>query len=181
MAKKPAQTAFFAKRAVVVSQPRNCVALASHMVLCFRARTLIGASISRGWTLVDDPFQKRGRDMSELLAYCGLVCQTCTIYLATRKENKEEQVRMRVEISRLCRDEGMKYDPEDITDCDGCPTEGGRLFSGRKDWAIRNCARQKGVETCAHCTDYVCGTLEAFFAKHPVAKTRLDEVRSRIS
>jgi hypothetical protein len=121
-----------------------------------------------------------GGDMSELLAYCGLVCQTCPIYLATRKESKEEQARMRVEIARLCREEGMKYDPEDITDCDGCPTEGGRLFSGCKDCAIRNCARQKGVDTCAHCADYVCGTLEAFFAKYPVAKTRLDEVRRSI-
>jgi hypothetical protein len=123
----------------------------------------------------------RGGDMSELLAYCGLVCQTCPIYLATREENKEEQVRMRVEIARLCREEGMKYDPEGITDCDGCQIDGGRLFIGCKDCAIRNCARQKGVENCAHCTDYVCGALQAFFAKYPAAKTRLDEVRSRIS
>jgi hypothetical protein len=124
----------------------------------------------------------RGGDMSELLAYCGLVCQTCPIYLATREENKEEQARTRVEISRLCKEHyGMKYEPEDITDCDGCRTEGGRLFSACKDCAIRNCARQKGVETCAHCTDYVCGKLEAFFATDQTAKTRLDEVRSRTS
>jgi hypothetical protein len=122
------------------------------------------------------------RDMSEMIAYCGLVCQTCPIYLATREENKEEQSRMRVEISRRCKEQyGMKYEPEDITDCDGCRTEGGRLFSACKDCAIRNCARQKGVETCAHCTDYVCGKLEAFFATDPAAKACLDEVRSRIS
>jgi hypothetical protein len=102
--------------------------------------------------------------------------------LATREENKEEQVRMRVEISRLCKEHyGMKYEPEDITDCDGCRTEGGRLFLACKDCTIRNCARQKGVETCAHCTDYVCGKLEAFFATDPAAKACLDEVRSRIS
>ena len=122
------------------------------------------------------------RDMSEMIAYCGLVCQTCPIYLATREENKEEQARMRVEISRRCKEQyGMKYEPEDITDCDGCRTEGGRLFSACKDCAIRNCARQKGVETCAHCTDYVCGKLEAFFATDPAGKACLDEVRSRIS
>jgi hypothetical protein len=102
--------------------------------------------------------------------------------LATREENKKEQARMRVEISRRCKEQyGMKYESEDITDCDGCRTEGGRLFSACKDCAIRNCARQKGIETCAHCTDYVCGKLEAFFATDPAAKTSLDEVRSRIS
>jgi hypothetical protein len=122
------------------------------------------------------------RDGGEMIAYCGLTCHTCPIYLATRKENKEEQARMRVEISRRCKEQyGMKYEPEDITDCDGCRTEGGRLFSACKDCAIRNCARQKGVETCAHCTDYVCGKLEAFFATDPAAKACLDEVRSRIS
>jgi hypothetical protein len=98
------------------------------------------------------------------------------------EENKEEQTRMRVEISRLCKEKyGMKYDPADIADCDGCRTEGGRLFPACKDCAIRNCAKQKGVETCAHCADYLCGNLEAFFATDPAAKTRLDEVRRGIS
>jgi hypothetical protein len=102
--------------------------------------------------------------------------------LATREENKEEQASKRAEIARLCKEQyGMKYEPEDITDCDGCRTEGGRLFSGCKNCPIRNCARRKGLENCAHCTDYVCRKLEAFFATDPAAKTRLDGVRSRIS
>jgi hypothetical protein len=102
--------------------------------------------------------------------------------LATRQENKEEQARMRAEIAPLCREEyGMKYEPEDIADCDGCRTEGGRLFSGCKECLVRECAGQKAFENCAHCTDYVCGKLEAFFATDPTAKTRLDEVRRSIA
>jgi hypothetical protein len=120
--------------------------------------------------------------VSEMMAYCGLVCQTCPIYLATRVENKEEQARMRVDIARLCREQyGMKYEPEDITDCDGCRTEGGRLFSGCKTCLIRKCASQKGLEDCAHCADYVCANLEALFATDPAARTRLDEVRRGIA
>jgi hypothetical protein len=69
---------------------------------------------------------------------------------------------------------------EDITDCDGCITQGGRLFSACKNCSIRKCTREKKLENCAHCTEYSCGKLEAFFKKEPTARTRLDTVRSSI-
>ena len=120
--------------------------------------------------------------MSEMLSYCGLVCDTCPIYLATRVVDVKEQTRMRVEIARLTREQyGMEYEPADITDCDGCRTEGGRLFSGCRTCAIRNCASEKGLVNCAHCADYVCDKLQTFFASEPSAKARLDEVRSKIA
>jgi len=120
--------------------------------------------------------------MSEMLSYCGLVCDTCPIYLATRVVDPEEQTRMRAEIARLCNERyGVKYEPADITDCDGCRTKEGRLFSGCRDCAIRKCAVDKGLENCAYCAEYVCGGLETFFVSEPSAKTRLDEVRSRIT
>ena len=113
-----------------------------------------------------------------MIAYCGLGCQTCAIYLAAREENKEERERMRTEIAQLCREQyGMAYEPEDITDCDGCRADEGRLFSACKGCAIRKCARQRGLESCAYCDEYVCERLEAFFATEPTAKTRLDEMR----
>lgn len=116
--------------------------------------------------------------MGEMIAYCGLVCQTCPIYLATRVESQEEREKMRVEIAQLCREQyGMAYEPKDITDCDGCRTNEGRLFSACKDCAIRKCARQRGLESCASCDEYVCERLEAFFASEPAAKKRLDEMR----
>ncbi len=118
--------------------------------------------------------------MREITAYCGLICQTCPIYLATREENKEEQARMRAEIAQQCNEYyGVSYKPEDIADCDGCRAEGGRLFPPSQNCSIRICAKQKGVENCASCGDYACEKLEAFFAKEPSAKKRLDEIRSR--
>ncbi len=120
--------------------------------------------------------------MNTMIAYCGLVCDTCPIHLATRKENKKEQTRMRARIAQMCKEKyGMKYKPEDITDCDGCRTEGGRLFTGSQSCAIRKCAKRKGLINCAHCADYACGKLEVFFAADPEAKIRLDEVRRSIS
>jgi hypothetical protein len=119
--------------------------------------------------------------MTEMIGYCGLTCQTCPIYLATRQENKEEQARMRAEIVQQCKEQyGMNYELEDITDCDGCQTEGERLFSACKNCLIRKCAREKELENCAYCTEYACGKLEAFFNTDPTAKTRLDAVRSSI-
>ena len=116
--------------------------------------------------------------MTEMVAYCGLACQTCPIYLATRQENTEEQARMRAEIVQLCKEQyGMDYELEDITDCDGCRTEGGRLFSASKDCAIRQCAREKALTSCAYCPEYACAKLEAFFRTETTARTRLDAMR----
>jgi hypothetical protein len=59
-----------------------------------------------------------------MYSYCGLDCNTCPIYLATQALNKEEQVRTRAEIFRICTEQyDIKLTPEDITDCDGCRTE----------------------------------------------------------
>ncbi len=117
--------------------------------------------------------------MPDLLAYCGLTCQTCPIYLATRQQNKDQQLRMRMEIIQLCKEQyGIQYTLKDITDCDGCRTEGGRLFVTCKTCVIRKCARKKKVENCAHCPDYACKDLRAFFETDPDAKRRLDEVRT---
>lgn len=117
-----------------------------------------------------------------MIAYCGLNCRTCPIYLATAVERKDEQTKMRIEIARECREHyGMQYEAGDITDCDGCRREGGRLFSGCRDCTIRTCAGGKGIENCAHCAEYVCSNLAAHFFLDPAAKTRLDAIRSGIS
>jgi hypothetical protein len=117
--------------------------------------------------------------MPEMIAYCGLICQTCPIYLAARQMNTQEQARMRKEIVRLCREHyGMDIALEDVTDCDGCRT-GGRLFSGCRKCGIRNCARAKGLENCAYCAKYACEQLEELFQRDATARMRLEQIRSR--
>ena len=117
--------------------------------------------------------------MSDMVAHCGLICQTCPIYVATRQENKDEQGKMRTEIVRLCHEHyGMNYTVEDITDCDGCRTEGGRLFAPSTACRIRTCAKQKGIENCAQCPDDACELLEKIFETDLAARTRLDGTRN---
>jgi len=138
-------------------------------------------TIAWHWVAVRNSFQGKQKPVTEMIAYCGLTCQTCPIYLATRQKEKEEQTRMRVEIVRLCKEHyGMDYDVKDITDCDGCVTEGGRRFSACKNCLIRKCARENELENCAHCTEYICEKLGEFFKTEPTTRTCLDEIRCRI-
>jgi len=117
--------------------------------------------------------------MEDGISYCGLTCHKCAIYLATREEDEEKRRKMRVDIARQIKERyGQECKAEDVSDCDGCRAEGDRLFSGRKDCKIRKCARDKGVENCAHCGEYACEILEEFFATDPEAKASLDEIRS---
>jgi hypothetical protein len=113
-----------------------------------------------------------------MLAYCGLVCNTCPIHLATLEPDKSRQHTMRESIAKQCSKQyGMHLQPADITDCDGCRVETGRLFSGCRNCEIRKCASQKDIENCAYCADYACDLLLNFFSHDPDAKIRLDELR----
>jgi hypothetical protein len=115
----------------------------------------------------------------ELMAYCGLRCDSCPIYLATREADPQEQAKKRIQIAELASEHyDMHLSPEDITDCDGCRTASGRLFSGCCKCEIRRCARQKGCPTCAHCTEYPCDILQKFFRTDPSAQRSLDDIRS---
>jgi len=106
--------------------------------------------------------------MKDSLSYCGLVCGTCPIYLATREQNEEKRRKMRIDITRQIEEHyGQEFKPEDVTDCDGCKTKGQRLFS-------------KKLENCAYCSEYACEKLEEFFAKDPEAKDRLDKIRNTL-
>jgi hypothetical protein len=116
--------------------------------------------------------------MGEMISYCGLICSTCPIYVATKTADVEEQTRIRTGVAKTLEQAyGIYFEASDIADCDGCRTPGGRLFSACNDCRIRNCAKQKIVENCAHCTDYICKELETFFQKDASAKERLDTLR----
>jgi len=118
--------------------------------------------------------------MKQQISYCGLMCHTCPIYLATREDDQAKRKKMRVGIAEQCTKLfGTEYKPEDINDCDGCRTEGGRLFSGCKTCLIRNCVKDRGLENCACCSEYACEQLSKFFATEPEAKKRLDQIKSR--
>ena len=116
--------------------------------------------------------------MSELIAYCGLNCSGCPIYLATIETDLSKQQQMRIEIARQCNElYKMSMKSEDVTDCDGCIVNTGRLFTGCVNCKIRICAMEKGLESCAWCPEYACESLEEMFTHDPEAKVRLEQMR----
>lgn len=118
--------------------------------------------------------------MEENLAYCGLICPSCAIYLATREKDPDKQHEMRVDIAaQIKKYYGQDCKPEDVGDCDGCKTEGGRLFCNN-DCRMRMCAMEKGIENCAYCDDYPCEDLEKLFTTDVGARERLDTIRGKL-
>ena len=113
------------------------------------------------------------------IAYCGLDCSACPIHLATLEPDAAKQHAMRVDIARECfLHYGMKLQPEEVNDCDGCRAYTGRLFSSCRNCAIRNCASSKELESCAFCGEYSCDHLDEMFRSDPEARVRLDKIRS---
>ncbi len=113
-----------------------------------------------------------------MIAYCGLECDSCPVHLATLEKDESLKQNMRVSIAEQCFEEyGMKLKPGDITDCDGCQADNGRVFSGCLNCEIRKCAMMKKIDSCAYCDDYPCEILSNNFSHDPDARKRLESIR----
>ena len=113
-----------------------------------------------------------------MIAYCGLDCGTCPIHLATLEQDRSKQQAMRIEIAHICSQQyHINISPEDVTDCDGCRSRTGILFSGCARCEIRSCATERKVSSCAFCVDYACQTLSKHFETDAGARTRLEAMR----
>ncbi|MFX0032641.1 MAG: DUF3795 domain-containing protein [Candidatus Hodarchaeota archaeon] len=112
--------------------------------------------------------------MSEIIAYCGLLCSKCPAYIATQSNDKEALKR----ISKEWSSGEMNFTPEELL-CDGCISNK-VIFTWCEECNIRSCARGKGLENCAYCDNYPCETLNNVFEKDQSAKQRLDEIKSTL-
>ena len=118
------------------------------------------------------------RHMSSLIAYCGLDCESCPIHLATLQQDSQTKRNMRIDIARLCRETyGIHLLPEAVTDCDGCQSATGRIFSGCANCDIRPCAMGRKVSSCAYCKEYPCNQLQKHFQSDPTSQARLEALR----
>ena len=91
-------------------------------------------------------------------AYCGLDCAECSAYLGYINDD-----------DKLRRETVEKWNSPrypvtvDTIDCAGCKSDGPH-FSFCNDCTVRLCANKRGVETCAHCSDYGCDILETWLS-----------------
>jgi hypothetical protein len=115
--------------------------------------------------------------MQSMIAFCGLSCSTCQIHLATAETDFIRKKLMRTSIADfLAENYKMKIQPQEITDCDGCRAETGRLFSGCRGCEIRICALGKSIENCACCSEFACDKLREIFRTEAGARCRLEEI-----
>jgi len=98
--------------------------------------------------------------MYENLAYCGLKCDECPAYLA--KQNNDDSLR-----EKMQKEWGSPEFPltKDDINCDGCKSVDGVHFKFCNQCSVRNCASKKGVQTCAHCDQYGCDTLQEWLSQ----------------
>ncbi|MGD2125023.1 MAG: DUF3795 domain-containing protein [Desulfobacteraceae bacterium] len=114
--------------------------------------------------------------MEEMIAYCGLACNDCPTYLATRADDDEK----RAEVAKLWSKQfNVDFKPQDIH-CDGCHPDSGRLFSYCMMCEIRKCGMEKEIANCAHCDEYSCEKLDNFLKMAPEGRKRLDKIRSNL-
>ncbi len=108
----------------------------------------------------------------QIIAYCGLICTECAAYIATRENDTEKLQALALEWY------GVENDAT-FCECDGCITDG-RKNKWCGECAVNACAKEHGVTNCAHCDEYGCETLTAFFGDAPDAKTNLERIRAAL-
>ena len=110
--------------------------------------------------------------MKEMIAFCGLGCHECEAFLATQENDDQRRATVAQEWSRLFK---VEIKPEDIN-CDGCLSNGERIFNYCKVCEIRKCGNGKSLKNCGYCGEYPCHKLDFIFSKAPDAKNRLDKI-----
>ena len=114
--------------------------------------------------------------MSRMIAFCGVICSKCPVFIATQENNTQQKKEIAESWSKKY---GFELQSNDIN-CDGCLTEGERLFQYCKVCKIRECCRERYIENCAYCSDFVCNKLETLFNALPHAKVQLQRIKASL-
>jgi len=81
------------------------------------------------------------------LAYCGIYCGACGIFIATREGTLDKLV------------EQTKI-PGQYQGCTGCRSDRNNLCC--MNCSIKRCCLYKGIRSCSECDEFPCSVLEAF-------------------
>ena len=87
--------------------------------------------------------------MKDLIAFCGLDCETCEARLATIRNDEELRIKTARRWSEL---NGVEITP-DMINCEGCRTDGVKTPYCGFMCQIRQCALGKNVSTCGDCPE----------------------------
>lgn len=85
--------------------------------------------------------------MNRYIAFCGLDCAACEAREATVNDDDALRAKVAEEWSRM---NGVEITPEMIN-CEGCRVDGAKTVYCDALCPIRQCALEKGCETCGSC------------------------------
>ena len=109
-----------------------------------------------------------------LIACCGLDCETCDARIATITNDNALRKKTAARWTEL---NGVTITPEMIS-CTGCRIDGAKTSFCDKLCSIHNCVREKGLDTCADCTQMdVCQELGRITSNNPSAMENLKQLR----
>lgn len=95
-----------------------------------------------------------------MIAYCGLDCSKCDVFIAT-KNNNIDKIKS---ILNQWQDEiGLVYKESDLKGCNGCKSD--MVLSYCSNCDIEKCAVSKEVSTCADCINYKCDRIKKFYGE----------------
>lgn len=89
-----------------------------------------------------------------LAAVCGLYCEACTLFIAT----KEDPERLKLLAARF-------QLSEEVMKCYGCRSAKRGPYC--QTCKMFSCAAERGIEFCCDCEDYPCNDLKQFQSERP--------------
>lgn len=108
--------------------------------------------------------------MKNLIAFCGLDCESCEARKATVENDSELRKKVAAEWSKL---NGVEITAQMIN-CDGCRLDGRKTPFCDSLCPIRQCALGKKVSTCGDCTEMEgCRKLAMIHKNNQCAKNNL--------
>jgi hypothetical protein len=117
-----------------------------------------------------------------IIAYCGLDCTQCPVFIATKTDDRALQEKTAREWSvQFAAFTGRNDLRAEEMVCDGCRASGDRIFLSCRGCPMRVCAREQKFVTCAECGRFdSCEQLNGFFTQAADAKERLLGLRRKI-
>lgn len=108
--------------------------------------------------------------MNDMIAYCGLNCEKCDAYIATKNNDQALREKTAILWAKL---NNTPILPEQIN-CEGCRIDGLKTVFCESLCAIRQCAIKRDLTTCGVCSEMrTCPTLGVVTSNNAEASRNL--------
>lgn len=108
--------------------------------------------------------------MNEMIAYCGLNCQTCEAYIATIRDDDQ----LREEVAKKWSEYNNVSISKEMINCMGCKSDGVKTPFCDSMCDIRICAIERNCSSCGRCEKLdACSHIRMIIENNPEACNRL--------